>query len=108
MKAVVVGRLARREITEAASFYEDRQHGLGAEFTDRVAEALNISNWRPRGYEVIQGDVRRVNLRQFKDWALWFRVLADNSVVIACLSNRMNPEIVKERALGILPIRPKP
>jgi hypothetical protein len=108
MKAVVVGRLARWEITEAASFYEDRQRGLGAEFTDRVAEALEHIKLAPEGYEVIQGDVRRVNLRQFKDWALWFRVLADNSVVIACLSNRMNPEIVKERALGILPIRPKP
>jgi plasmid stabilization system protein ParE len=108
MKAVVVGRLARREITEAASFYEGRQPGLGAEFADRVAEALELIKLAPEGYQVVHGDMRRVNLRQFRDWALWFRVLADNSVVIACLSNRMNPEIVKERALGVLSIRPKP
>jgi hypothetical protein len=56
----------------------------------------------PEGYQVMHGDVRRINLRQFRDWSLWFRVLADNSVVVACLSNRMNPQIVKERALGVL------
>jgi hypothetical protein len=40
VKQVVLGRLARREITDAASFYEARTPGLGSAFTDRVAEVL--------------------------------------------------------------------
>jgi toxin ParE1/3/4 len=106
VKPVVLGRLARRETIEAASFYEARKQGLGAEFTDRVAEALERIQIAPEGYQTIHGDVRRVNLRQFRDWSLWFRVLPDNSVVVACLNNRMNPQIVKERALGVMLIRP--
>ena len=106
MKPVVLGRLARREILAATSLYETRKPGLGAEFADRIAEALERIRMAPEGYQIIHGDVRRVNLRQFKDWALWFRILPDNTVVVACLSSRMNPQIVKERALGILPIRP--
>ena len=105
MKQVVLGRLARREITDAASFYEARTPGLGSAFTDRVAEVLERIKIAPEGYQIVHGDVRRVNLRQFRDWALWFRVLPDNSVVVACLNNRMNPQSVKERALGVLPIR---
>jgi hypothetical protein len=93
---------------QTASFYEARKVGLGSEFTDRVAEALEHIKLAPEGYQVIHGDVRWINLRQFRDWSLWFRVLADNGVVVACLSNRMNPQIVKERALGALPIRRKP
>jgi toxin ParE1/3/4 len=109
VKPVVLGRLARREIIATASFYEDRRKGLGAEFTDRVAEALERIELAPEGYPIIHGDVRRVNLRQFRDWALWFRVLPDNSVVVACLSNRINPQIAKERALRVVPIRePEP
>ena len=48
----------------------------------------------------MHGDVRRINLRQFRDWSLWFRVLADNSVIVACLSNRMNPRLLKKGRSG--------
>jgi hypothetical protein len=109
MTPVVVGRMARQEIEAAATFHEKRKRGLGAEFTDRVAEAIERIEIAPEGYQLVHGDVRRVNLRQFKDRSLFFRILPDNSVVLACLSNKMNPQIVKERALGVLPIRrPKP
>ena len=72
MKPVVVGRLARWEIERAASFHESRKPGLGSEFTDRVAEALEHLKLAPEGYQAVHGDVRRVNLRQFRDWSLWF------------------------------------
>jgi hypothetical protein len=63
VKPVVLGRLARWEITDVASFYEARRPGLGSEFTDRVAEALEHIKLAPEGYQVIHGDVRRINLR---------------------------------------------
>jgi hypothetical protein len=51
-------------------------------------------------------DARRVMLEQFKDWGLWYLSRPDDSVVIACLSSRRNPGIVRERIRGVTPIKP--
>jgi len=46
---------------------------------------------------VIAGDVRRFPiLRQFTDYALWYRV-GPNVTVIACLSSRRSPNIAQRR-----------
>jgi len=106
LKPVIVSRLAQREIEAAATFYEDRQEGLGAEFADRVAEALSSIERAPEGYQKVYKDLRRCFLRQFTNFALWFRVLPGNSVVVACLSGRRDPKFVRERISGIIPFRP--
>jgi len=46
-------------------------------------------------------DVRRANIRRFP-FALWFRVIEDGSVVIACLDSRRNPVLALERAKGVI------
>jgi len=102
-KPVIIAPLAQGEIESAASFYEGRREGLGAEFTDRVAEALHSIELAPEGFQKVYKGLRRCGLRQFTNWALWFRVLPDNSVVIACLSGRRDFRVVRERALGVRP-----
>ncbi len=42
MKDVVFHRLAQRELTEAAQFYEDRSEGLGLVFGDYVWKSLDL------------------------------------------------------------------
>jgi hypothetical protein len=66
VKPVVLGRLARQEIKDAASFYEAHKPGLGSEFTDRVAEALEHVKLAPEGYQVIHGDLRRLIFVSFE------------------------------------------
>lgn len=107
MKPVVVNNIAQREIDTAAAFYESRRDGFGAKFIERVVEALERIEIAPEGYQPVFKDLRRVNLRQFRDYALWFQVRPDMSIVVACLSSRKHPIHVKERALGVIPF-PKP
>ena len=76
------------------------------EFADRVDEALQSIEIALLGFQKVYGDLRRCGLRQFTDWALWYRVLADQSVVVACLSGRRHPRVAKERAAGVIPIKP--
>jgi plasmid stabilization system protein ParE len=107
LKPVVFSSLARQEVDAAAAWFEAKQDGLGQRFYDRVQEAVEKIERTPEGFQLVYRNLRRVHLRQFKDYALWFRVLPDDSVVVACLSGRMNPVLAKERALGVVPM-PKP
>ena len=106
MKPVVFTKLAQREVDTAAAWYEREREGVGQQFYDRVQEAAEKIQRAPEGFQERYKGVRRAGLRQFTDWGLWYKVLPDNSVVIGCLSARMNPVLAKERATGITPIRP--
>lgn len=97
-KPVVFTRLAQSEIDAAARFYEDCEEGLGERFYRRVDEAAEKIERLPFGFQKVYKDMRRCGLEQFTDFALWFRVLEDNSLVIACLSSRRNPALIKKRA----------
>ena len=90
-----------------ACYYEAQKEGLGAEFYERIDEAVGKIRARPEGYRKVFKELRRCNLRQFRDFALWFEVLPDNSLVIACLSSRRSPVLAKERAAGVIPF-PEP
>jgi len=51
--------------------------------------------------------MRHVQLEQFKEWGLFFRVKDDGSIVIACLSGMRHPSLKHERAAGVIPIKPE-
>ena len=68
-------------------------------FYDRIGEAVDKIEVNPEGYQVVYKGLRRVGLRQFDDWFLWFQQRPDKSLVISCLSGRRNPRLVKERAV---------
>jgi hypothetical protein len=72
----------------AAQWFEDRKEGLGLAFYNRVYEGADKIERNPEGFPKVHPDYRRVTLEQFKEWALWFRILPNNSLVIACLSVR--------------------
>lgn len=106
-KPVRFTRVALREVDRVASFYESRKEGLGAEFYERVDEAVGKIRENPEGYQKIHKDLRRCSLRQFTDYALWFRINPDNSLVISCLSGKRSASLARERAAGVIEI-PKP
>jgi toxin ParE1/3/4 len=108
VKPVIVTALAQTEIDRTAAWYENRREGLGGEFLDRVDEAIQRIEMNPEGYAPAYKDLRRAVLRQFTDWALWFEVRPDNSLVIACLSGRRHPVLVRERQAKVIPFPEKP
>jgi toxin ParE1/3/4 len=106
LKPVIITPAAERDIERIADWYERKREGLGVEFTDRAREAIDRIRVNPEGSALSFRDARRVQLRQFRDYSLWFQIRRDNSLVIACLSGRRDPRIVRERASGVVPIRP--
>ena len=106
MKPVIVSTIAQRDIDSAAAWYENRRYGLGLEFLDRVSETLERIETNPQGYAEGYQGLRRANLEQFP-YGLWFRIMPDNSLVIACLHGRRHPVLARERAAGVIEF-PKP
>jgi toxin ParE1/3/4 len=109
VKPVRFTPLASREVDLAAAFYEGRKDGLGAEFYERVDEAVNRIRENPEGYQKVYKSLRRCNLVQFP-YALLFQVGPDNSLVIGCLHGHRKPEVARERAAGVteIPKGPEP
>jgi hypothetical protein len=103
VKTVIVTERAQAEIDQAAAWYEGRREGLGNQFLARVDEAISRIEISPEGYAVAYKDLRRAVLRQFTDYELWFQIRADNSLVIACLSARRRPALIRERQRGVIP-----
>jgi hypothetical protein len=50
-------------------------------------------------YQVAFDDARRAPLHVFP-YALWYRVLEDESIVIACLAQRQDSALAKRRVIG--------
>jgi hypothetical protein len=107
MKPVRITKLAQTEIDDAASWFERRKQGLGIEFYRRVDEAAEKIELNPKGFQEIYKDMRHVNLEQFKEWGLFFRIGDDGSIVIACISGKRHPSLKHERASGVIAM-PKP
>jgi toxin ParE1/3/4 len=106
VKPVIVSAIAQRDIDTAAAWYENRKDGLGIEFLDRVAETLERIETNPEGYAEGYRGLRRANLDQFP-YGVWFRIMPDNSLVIACLHGRRHPVLARERGAGVIEF-PKP
>jgi toxin ParE1/3/4 len=106
MKPVAFSKLAKREIDAAAQWFEDRKEGLGKQFYQQVDEAAEKIERNPEGFQKVHQDMHRVGLRQFTEWALYFRILTDGSLVIACISGKRHPALRHERASGVIPIKP--
>lgn len=101
-----ITRQTRRDIAEAADWYERKKEGLGEEFLDRVQESLDRIGLNPFGYAKLYGENRRCNLDQFP-YALWFKIV-DEVVVVACLHGRRHPILARERGAGVIEMKKPP
>ena len=97
---------ARRDIAQAAQYYEREREGIGDKFVSRVGEAIERVEANPQGYALTYRQLRKCDLRKFP-YSLWFEIRPDNSLVVACLHNKRDRILVKERAAGVIEI-PKP
>ncbi len=93
---VRVAARAKLEIREAATWYDDKGEGLGAEFVDKVEEALDRIRRHPLQYAVVIDDLRRVHLDRFP-YSLWYVVEPSGQIVFTCLHFRRNtPKLARE------------
>ena len=88
--SLVVRPLARRDIAEAAQWYDDREAGLGDRFLTRVSAAAEAARTAPEQYRTVYRDVRRILVADFP-YALFFVTRGTTLHVLACMHGRRHP-----------------
>jgi plasmid stabilization system protein ParE len=94
---VVFQRAARRELDEAALWYEDRRAGLGSQFVLEMDHAIELLLENPQRFPVIHHDIRCARARRFP-YSVFFRVEARRIVVLAVFHARRDPSMWHDRA----------
>ena len=89
-------RAAIADLIAAARWYEREALGLGRALLDAVDEAARAAAAAPEQYPVVRDDIRRVIVRRFP-YGVFYRVVAGQVVVIACLHLRRDPEVWHRR-----------
>ena len=89
-------RAASADVEAALGWYENQRRGLGREFVAAVATAVTRIEESPLAFPVVRRDIRRAVLQRFP-YALYFRVIGDAVVVIACLHGKRHPRTWQSR-----------
>jgi toxin ParE1/3/4 len=91
---------AEQDIARAQDDYEAREPGLGIRFAQQVRSTLTRIGQNPLQYQVVPDSLgsRRAPVRQFP-FGVWYQVLTDESVVIACLAHRQDVTLARYRAI---------
>ncbi len=93
---LVFRRLARRELDDSISWYENKQVGLGSEFLAEIEEHLKSIASQPQRFRQIRGEVRRVILKRFP-YSIFFLLEIDQIVILAVFHERRAPQNIEGR-----------
>jgi plasmid stabilization system protein ParE len=95
----VIRRSAESDLETIEDWMETQRNGLAREFRGSVDEAIARAVANPFVYADLYRGNRRVLLRRFK-YALWFRVVGEQVIVLACVHGRRDPRVVSARLRG--------
>lgn len=87
---------AAADIERAYRWYEDERVGLGEEFLEEVSVTVNAVLTQPRAFPVLHRDTRRALVRRFP-FGLFYRIIDDTVVFVACFHARRDPSGWKRR-----------
>lgn len=89
-------RAAELDIAEAQVWYESQQNGLGGEFRAEISSVIDRLSETPFIYQRVHRDVRRAIVRRFP-YLIWYRIVGESVIVLACTYAGRNPRYVKAR-----------
>ena len=81
---------AAADIEDAYDWYESQRAGLGDEFMAVLNTAVESISENPFAYPVIHRQTRRLLLRRFP-YGLYFRLLDNHPIIIACMHGSRDP-----------------
>ena len=99
MARLVLRRIAQRDASSAARWYEGERSGLGREFLDALDELLERVADFPLQFPLIDGSVRR-GLPQRFPFCVYFKADEKQVVVFAVLHLHRSPASWKRRPDG--------
>jgi toxin ParE1/3/4 len=91
VRPYVVRPAAAEDIRRAYTWYERAREGLGEEFLVEVRAAIGAALAGPEAYPILHRQTRRVLVRRFP-YGLFYRVVDDIVVFVACTHTRRDPE----------------
>jgi hypothetical protein len=101
-RPVRLSSLAAQDLEEARTWFDQREAGLGDRFLASVEQTLERISTNADQYRVALLDLHRAPIRPFR-YSLWYRVMPDESIVVAALSDRRDLSLPRRRALRIDP-----
>ena len=87
---------AETDVEEAFAWYEEQRPGLGAAFRRALDIAVAFVGEHPEAYPVVHRSTRRVLLPKFP-YGLYYRVLDDRILVVACRHGKRHPRTWRSR-----------
>ncbi|WP_437298257.1 type II toxin-antitoxin system RelE/ParE family toxin [Sorangium sp. So ce426] len=96
MRPYLVRPAAAADIARAYAWYERERDGLGEEFLVEVRAAMQAVVEAPTACAVLHRQTRRALVRRFP-YGLFFRLMDDVVVFVACFHTRRRPESWKRR-----------
>jgi plasmid stabilization system protein ParE len=81
---------AESELLLARSWYEKQRPGLGRAFAQAIEQALAAISQTPLAYPSVRGETRRALVQRFP-YAVYFRILPDEIVVLGVMHGRRHP-----------------
>ena len=100
---VRLSALAADDLQQARDWFDQREPGLGDTFLERVTDTITRISQNPNQYPVAVADLHRAPVARHQ-WSVFYRILPDESVVVACLSDRRDLALARRRA--IRPLEP--
>lgn len=90
MLPVSFHRLARRELSDAAQYYDFESPGLGEAFLAEVERSLHAILEYPEAGLIVHGDVRRRLVRRFP-YAVLYTVRSGGVRILAVMNAKRRP-----------------
>ncbi len=81
---------AAADVEDAYNWYESQRPGLGDELMVAINSAVESISENPHGYPVIHRQTRRLLLSRFP-YGVYFRLLDNHPIVIACMRGSRDP-----------------
>ncbi|HWF18821.1 MAG TPA: type II toxin-antitoxin system RelE/ParE family toxin [Verrucomicrobiae bacterium] len=88
---------AKLEFFAAIAWYENQQLGLGQDFAREVIETLRRARLRPELFQKVRGRARKVRLRRFHAYSIYFAIKQDCFSVLAIFHGARNPKDLLRR-----------
>jgi plasmid stabilization system protein ParE len=84
------------DIETARGWYEREREGLGDELLEEIRTTVQLVLAMPEAYPVIKRQTRRALVHRFP-YGLFYRIVDDTIVFVACFHTSRNPDLWKRR-----------
>ncbi len=96
MKTFVFLSTARKELQDAAQYYNQQIEGLGEDFVDEVHRLAERIAEVPEAAPIVRGEVRIARVQRFP-YNVLYRVDGDRVMILLIVHKRRDPESWKHR-----------